>query len=108
MIGEEETAEGRINLLMPRFKNRFTSALFQPRSKDQFIRIKLDEFGSLTWMLIDGHTSVGGIAEVLNVHHPGKLQPADETPDRVTKFLAMLYQQRYISFREIMDQPAAK
>jgi hypothetical protein len=102
MIGEEPLDETRISLLMPRFKNRYNSAMFQPRSKDLFIRIKLDQFGSQTWMLIDGNTTVGGIAEQLNREHPEKLQPADETPERVTKFLAMLYQQRYISFREIL------
>lgn len=108
MIGEEPVDGKRINLLMPRFKNRYTSAMFQPRSKDHFIRIKLDEFGSMTWMLIDGQTTVGGIAEQLNQAHPETLQPADETPLRVTNFLAMLYQQRYISFLEIMDQPDPK
>jgi hypothetical protein len=108
MIGEEPLVETRISLLMPRFKNRYTSAMFQPRSKDHFIRIKLDEFGSLTWMLIDGKTPVAGIAEELNRDHPEKLHPAGETAERVTKFLAMLYQQRYISFREIMDPAGSK
>jgi hypothetical protein len=107
-IGEEPLDETRISLLMPRFKNKYSSAMFQPRSKDHFIRIKLDAFGSMTWMLIDGQTTVAGIAEELNISHPDKLQPAGETPERVTKFLAMLYQQRYISFREIMDREAAK
>jgi hypothetical protein len=108
MIGEEPLDEKRISLLMPRFKNRYTSAMFQPRSKDHFIRIKLDEFGSMTWLLIDGRTRVGEIADQLNEAHPDKLQPADETPRRVTDFLAMLYQQRYISFLEIMEPTASK
>ncbi len=82
--------------------------MFQPRSKDLFIRIKLDQFGSQTWRLIDGKTNVGGIAEQLNREPPEKLEPAEETPERVTKFLAMLYQQRYISFLEILGPGPAK
>jgi len=103
MIGEEPGEAGKISLLMPRFKSRVSSAMFQPRSKDHYIRIKLDAFGSDTWMLIDGNRSVAAISDRLNAVHPEKMNPPDETPERVTKFLSMLYQQRYISFREIMD-----
>lgn len=105
MIGEESAEGDRVNLLMPRFKKKITSSIFQPRSKEPYIRIRLDLFGSLAWMLIDGTATVGQIAGALKAKHPEKFRPEDETEERVTKFFAMLYQQRYISFREIMDTP---
>lgn len=104
MIGEEPVEKDRVSLLMPRFKNKTAAALFQPRSKDQYIRIRLDVFGSLAWMLINGEYTVGEIAETMKERHPELLRQEVETEERVAMFFAMLYQQRYISFREIMDQ----
>jgi len=101
VLGHEVGENGRITLLMPRFKARIVSTLFQPPSKDRFIFIKLDRFGGHTWLFIDGHATVGQICSKLSEQFPEELQPADETETRVTQFLSMLYQQRYITFREI-------
>jgi hypothetical protein len=101
VLSHELRDDGGITLLMPRFKNRVNSALFQPNSKEKVIFIKLDRFGSHTWLLIDGHSKVSEICCRLNELFPDELQPADETEVRVTQFLSMLYQQRYITFREI-------
>ncbi|MEI7500627.1 MAG: PqqD family peptide modification chaperone [Bacteroidota bacterium] len=89
---------------MPRFKNRINAALFQPNSKDKFIFIKLDQFGGNTWLLIDGHSTVAQISVKLKEQFPDKLKPVEETEIRVTKFLSLLYQQRYITFREIQNE----
>jgi len=104
-LGHEERKDGGINLLMPRFKNRINSSLFQPPSKGKFIQIKLDRFGGHTWMLIDGTSTVLQICGMLKEKFSGELSPIEETEDRVTKFLLLLYQQRYITFREIQDEP---
>ena len=102
---EHETREdGGISLLMPRFKNRVNSALFQPNSKDKFIFIKLDRFGGHTWLLIDGQATVSQICSKLKEQFPEELQPVEETEVRVTNFLSLLYQERYITFREIQDK----
>ena len=104
LLGHQLRDDGKISLLMPRFKNRVNSALFQPNSKGQFINIKLDRFGGHTWLLIDGESNVAQICSGLNEQFPEELQPLDETEVRVTNFLAMLYQERYITFREIQDK----
>jgi len=104
ILGHELRDGGGITLLMPRFKNRINAALFQPHSKDKFIYIKLDRFGSHTWLMIDGYSTVSQICEKLREQFPDELKPVEETEERVTKFLSMLYQQRYISFREIQDK----
>jgi hypothetical protein len=96
--------DGGISLLMPRFKNRVNAALFQPNSKDKFIFIKLDRFGGHTWLLIDGNSTVSQICEKLKEQFPEELQPVEETEARVTNFLSLLYQERYITFHEIQDK----
>ncbi len=103
-IMEHEIREdGKVNILLPRFKNKFSSALFQPARKAREIAIKLDGPGSAIWLMIDGVISVHRICENMNDLHPDKMQPPEETEKRITQFLSLLYQQRYITFREIMD-----
>ena len=89
---------------MPRFKSRVNAALFQPPSKGKFIFIKLDRFGGHTWVNIDGNATVAQICEKLKEQFPEELIPVEETEERVTKFLSLLYQQRYITFIEIQDK----
>ena len=104
VLGHEIREDGGISLLMPRFKSRVNSALFQPNSKDKFIYIKLDRFGGHTWLLIDGYATVSQICAKLKEQFPEELQPVEETEVRVTNFLSLLYQERYITFREIQDK----
>jgi hypothetical protein len=104
VLSHEVRDDGAINLLMPRFKNRINSALFQPNSRGKIIIIKLDRFGSHTWLLIDGYSTVAEISQKLKEQFTEELKPIEETEERVTKFLSLLYQQRYITFLEIQDQ----
>ena len=90
-----------LNLLLPRFKNNLANKLFRPNWKDENIRIKLDAFGSAVWGLIDGKLSTGDICSRLKELFPEKLTPSAETEERVSTFLSMLYQQRFISFCEL-------
>ena len=101
ILNHESREDGLINLMMPRFKNKYWSRMFQPRSRSEFITIKLDQSGSRTWMLIDGEISVLRICEKLMEQYPDDFTQTEETGKRVTKFLSMLYEQRYITFREI-------
>ncbi len=93
--------DGKVTLLMPRFKNKINATLFQPPSKDRYIYINLDRFGSLAWLHIDGEKTVSEISKQLMDQFPDALSSPDETDERVTKFLSLLYQQRYVTFREI-------
>jgi hypothetical protein len=44
---------------------------------------------------------VNDLCDRLKAIHPKKLHPQEETENRVTHFLSLLYQERYITFREI-------
>ena len=104
VLGHDVRDDGGITLLMPRFKNKVNSALFQPNSKERYIFIKLDRFGGYLWLQIDGNSTVSHICEKLKEQFPEELQPIEETEVRVTDFLSKLYQERYITFVEIQEE----
>jgi hypothetical protein len=94
--------DGKVDILLPRFKSSYWREVYRKSRKGEFINIHLDETGSSIWKLIDGNRKVLEICTRLNETMPEKLQPAHETETRVTKFLSRLYQERYITFREIL------
>jgi hypothetical protein len=47
---------------------------------------------------------VNELCSRIQAAHPEKLYPPEETEKRVTQFLSLLYQQRYITFREITGE----
>lgn len=106
LMKSEKRDEDCVNILLPRFKNRWSKKLLQPNWKDEAIRIKLDIFGSAVWELIDSSRTTGGISNRLKEIFPEKLGVTEETEERVSKFLSLLYQQRFITFREILKDPA--
>jgi hypothetical protein len=103
VLAHEVRDDGCVNLLLPRFRNKFSSSVLQPRSKQEHITIRLDRFGSHAWMEITGETTVAGICESLHMQFTDQLHTREDTEDRVTQFLTRLYQERYITFREIQD-----
>ncbi len=101
-IMDDEMEDGMVNVLLPRFNSRFWGPKLQPllAPHKKFIKIKLDEFGSETWMLMDGKTSVGQIAEKLREKFGDRIEPVH---DRLGRFISMMYEQRYISFNELKN-----
>jgi len=93
-----ETAEnGLVTLVIPKFKNeKWNNYLLSPGKR--FFRIALDEIGTAVWMQIDGTKKVTEICKQVFDIYGVKIMPVDQ---RVTKFLTMLYEGKYISFREI-------
>ncbi|MBN1198882.1 MAG: PqqD family protein [Bacteroidales bacterium] len=101
LLNHEQRKEGELNILLPRFKRTWLKNIMGSFKKEEFIRIKLDSFGSATWLLIDGKKTVREISDDLGKEYPEKLEPPDETPERVNKFMSVLYQQRFISFQQL-------
>ncbi|MDP2424532.1 MAG: PqqD family protein [Bacteroidales bacterium] len=96
-----ETGEdGQITLLVPKFKSKTLSYFIIPQSKSDHFRINFDQLGSATWQMIDGKMNVGKICTALSERLGEKIHPAEE---RVTKFLTLLYEQRYITFTELLE-----
>ena len=89
---------GKVSVLVPKFKNKFLVNYLAPRLKAPFIKAKLDDFGSLTWIEMDGSKNVHSISQSLTDKFGEKVQPVNE---RLTKFLTQLYQYNFITFNEI-------
>jgi hypothetical protein len=94
----ESDLNNQITLLLPKFTSTFAKKYIVPRLKTKVFRLKLDELGSASWIAIDGNKNVSAIADELLVSIGEKIQPAEE---RLTKFLTLLYEQRYITFQEL-------
>lgn len=73
------------------------------RRKKHFT-IYLDDLGSATWLEIDGQRNVEQICQRLKEKLGEKVKPFNEVEDRVTKYLSQLYEQRYITFRELQQE----
>jgi hypothetical protein len=95
---EEIDKDGLVTVLIPKFKRKFANIILTRVGKPHEVRIKLDEFGSETWLQLNGSQNVSAIAKKLIIKFGEKIQPAEE---RLTKFLTNLYLQGFISFNEI-------
>lgn len=96
--GHEVEDSGKVSVLVPKFKNKIMVDLLMRRLKAPYIKAKLDDFGSLTWIEMDGKKNVQSISLSLTNKFGDKVQPVDE---RLTKFLTQLYQYNFITFNEI-------
>jgi hypothetical protein len=80
----ETTEEGKVVVLVPKFKNPFLVKWILPYLAKPFFRIKLDEIGSQIWQQCDGATSISTIAESLKAKFGDSVEPVDA---RINKYL---------------------
>jgi len=104
LMKDQLTEDGRIDILLPRFGSSFLNRVSKNSKKGEYIYIHLDKIGSLIWNSIDGNRNVHAICGEMNEKYPDILSPVAETEKRVTEFLSRLYQERYITFREILPK----
>lgn len=95
------TADDRVCLIVPKFGKKWMQDFFIPEGRKKFVTIYLDDLGSATWLEIDGEKNVRQICDNLKKSLGEKIKPHNEVEDRVTKFLSQLYEQRYITFKEL-------
>ena len=104
MMEFEKNDKGKVDILMPRFKSTVLKRALHSKRKEEHIRIHLDDLGSAIWLQIDGKMNVHELCTHLQSIYPEKLNPPEETEERVSKFLSLLYQERYVTFREITEE----
>lgn len=93
-----ETDEaGRVVIRVPKFRNRFAVRYLLPRLKHPWVRVHLDDRGSLVWKACDGKTRVMEIAHQLNARFGDAAEPALE---RTMRFIHILNQQKFIRIRQ--------
>lgn len=99
LLEYEIAPTGLVILHVPRFTSKFWGRFFQTGVGHKPIKLNLDEFGSATWLLIDGQHNVHTIINILEEQFGERIKPAD---DRVTRFLSSLYRDKFIGFIEII------
>lgn len=75
------------------FFNRIAQLLF---GRPKISHIALDQYGSYIWPCIDGKTSVYEISKKVQQKFGDKAEPLLE---RLTKFIAILKQEKFVKFR---------
>jgi hypothetical protein len=100
MIEYEVSDQGLVTLLAPRFKNRLLRKWLQPRLKNPFLKVKLDEVGSAVWLLCDGQKSVKEIAVPLKEMFEEKIEPCY---DRLGMFFQQLEGAHFIYYVNLED-----
>jgi hypothetical protein len=95
-VTEFTDEDGKITLMVPKFKSKWLRTYLVPKKKSAYFRIHLDETGSKVWRLIDGIKNTGEICSILG-DAAGENQPhPDDMELRVTRFLTELYKSRFI------------
>lgn len=89
LVAAEETQDGLVVLLRPRFIAGPLARWLQPRLRRPHLRVKLDELGSFVWKRCDGRTTVGQIALALEEAFTASHQ-ADKAMERIALFLREL------------------
>jgi Coenzyme PQQ synthesis protein D (PqqD) len=89
---------GLISVFVPKFDIKWLDRILSGIIKSRFFKAKLDEFGTETWLEIDGVKSVQMISNQLSKKFGEKINPVDE---RLTKFLSELYKYNFITFKEL-------
>jgi hypothetical protein len=99
-LESETSSDGIATLLIPKFRNDKVAAFVIPGTRSKIIKLKLDETGSKVWNLIDGNLSIGRISRLLRENSTDGFPQAEE---RVAKFLMRMYQDRFVTFKEIQQ-----
>ena len=93
---------GQIVLLVEKFKNKELAKFMLGRRSGHF-RIRLDEMGSALWILMDGNSNVATLVSNLRTQWMEKPEKTEDLEQRVATFMSQLYDNRYITFKELNE-----
>src|SRR5512145_3236947 len=99
-VKEFEEEEGKVTLLIPKFRKEWMRRWFIPARRSKHFRIHLDELGSEVWRHIDGKTNVHGICQHVSDYLQRNQQQEAHLEERVTTYFNQLYKNRFIFFRD--------
>ena len=87
---------GRVVIERPKPLRKTPATLFEWLGYHMSMRlIRLDEVGSETWRLLDGHRTVGDVAGSLRRKFGEAVEPAEE---RVGRLVQLLHRQDFVSY----------
>lgn len=100
IVAFKEGDDKIITLHAPRFKKNWISNLLAG-NKEGVAFIKLDNFGTSTWLLIDGERNIHQIANELVSVYGDQVNPVY---DRLATYFSQLYKNKYITFKELLKK----
>ncbi len=86
-VAWEEGENGRVIILVPKFRNRFLVQWLLPLLRSQYFRVKLDDLGSAIWRQCDGTTTVAAMGDSLLRQFGEQAEPVYE---RIGTFIRRL------------------
>ena len=92
-LGWEIEKTGSVVLLVPKFKNPYFVKYLLPHLRKPHFRVKLDEYGSFIWKMLDSDTSIGEVSQKLKSTYGENFDPKYE---RIGKFIADLAHNKFI------------
>ncbi len=98
LYSDIENNDELVTVIVPKFKNKIVVKLVSPKLKSDHFKIKLDKFGSTVWSKINGKTKVDQIIKDLKQKFGDEIK---EEHERTSKFIFQLYEQGFITFKEI-------
>jgi hypothetical protein len=103
-VDSEDGEDGRLVLLRPKWTRGLLARWLQPHIRHKFFRVRLDDVGSATWLLIDGRRTVGEICEALFERFGERVEPRYE---RGAKFIHQLERGEMVAFEPPPSCPEA-
>jgi hypothetical protein len=101
LIKYELAENNLVKLIVPRFQNKLLKKIFHSNKLKPEFKVTLDEIGSIVWLTIDGQKNIETIIEKMIEHFQNKGSEVNSPENRVIAFLTMLYQEDYITFRQL-------
>lgn len=95
-----------IDLLVPRFKNKWMKKFALKLGRSELVKVHLDEMGARVWNLMDGTNNVSRIGKLLTSEEDKTGEQAEEASmdqiyGRLTQYLTILERNKFISFKNL-------
>jgi hypothetical protein len=108
LVEHEMDEQGKVKLLIPRFKNEILRQIFTGKRISSEFKISLDETGSQLWMLIDNEKTIEKIAHELKDKMGANPSQPDTFVERSVQFMTRLFEEDLITFKQLCDPRDAK
>ena len=101
----DESNDGLITILKPKFKNKILAKYLLPRLKSPNFKVNLDEFGSFVWNGCNGKNTVEQIGNLLKEKFEGDIEPVY---DRLAVFIQSLARYKFIEYKNYDPKSLSK
>jgi hypothetical protein len=101
LVEHEILENNKVKLIIPRFSKFWLEKIFTGKKISRTFRISLDETGSQVWLLIDGVKNVADIVAQQEAIFASNNQKIDGIAERTSGFISRLYQEEYITFKQL-------